>query len=70
MFWNRLTPEESDEFIELIRVVAAWVSHCEATRAYWKKKGIYREADPSLGPTDEMFIRWDQLARKFWNEAR
>lgn len=62
MGWDNLTQEEQDEYYGLLRRIHEWVTYCESCRA----KKTRRPIDYSLNLPDEDYIRWDQLAEKFW----
>jgi hypothetical protein len=62
MFWNNLTQEEQDEYFNLLKRISEWVTYCEFCRA----KKTRRPIDYSLNLPNEDYIRWDQLATKFW----
>jgi hypothetical protein len=63
MFWNNLTQKEQDEYFVLLKRIHEWVTHCELCRA----KKTRRPIDYSLNLSNEDYIRWDQLAWKFWS---
>ena len=54
--------DENDEFITLIRRIGAWVTYCGAMR----ENGM--EPDRALDLSNDDYYRWDELARKYWNE--
>lgn len=65
MFWANLIKEEADEFYSLIKRVDRWVSYCQSMRAMKPRQ----EPDLSLDLPDADYLRWDELATKFWTPS-
>lgn len=61
MFWDKLTPDESDQYYSLIKLTRPWFAWCSLSNT--KKQDI---PEPLPIPTDSQLIEMETLAMKGW----